>query len=166
MYFDSSFLHSKTKSLNYHTTIPLATAVGKKSHLGIFIGGGLSERKKHQSFKSWMISRAFLGHEIHVDVHVCIYGENGWRVGQTASWALSLATAGPSSRCLRLKRAEGQGVTCQWWHAARRHESNSRSLSCLLTAFCLVLSSVFMGFLAVIWELKKKLGIGKRKGWY
>lgn len=37
MYFDSSFLHSKTKNLNYHPTIILATTVGKKESFGYFL---------------------------------------------------------------------------------------------------------------------------------
>lgn len=144
MYFDSSFLHSKTKSLNYHI-IPLATAVGKRVIWVFFISGGLSEEwKKHQSFKSWMISRAFSwAWDSRWCARLHLWGERVACGPGAASWALSLALTGPSSRCLRLKRAEGQrgchAVTARGTQAW----SNSRSLSCLLTAFCLVLSSVF-----------------------
>ena len=80
-------------------------------------------------------------------------GRTGGMWPGAASFALTI----PSSRRPRLKSAEGGGVTPEM--VCDTHVwSNTCSLSCLLSAFCLVLSSVFT------WEFSCYLRV-KEKAW-
>lgn len=127
----------------------------KESFGSFFIGGGLSEEWKNITpLRAEWFLELFLGHEIRVDVHVCIYGENGWHVGQEQR-ALLWPFPAPDAWGWRAQRAGGVTpvMVCDthvWSHTC--------SLSCLLTAFCLVLSSVFT------WEFSCYLRV-KEKAW-
>ena len=162
--------HFSTPRPKTSTTIPQYHSQPlweKKSHLAIFYWWWFVwGTEKHQSFKSWMISRAFSwAWNSSWCTRLHLWGERVACGPGAASLALSLALPGPSSWHLRLKRAEGQRGWCAVMERDTHAWPNTCRLSCLPTAFCFVLSCLHLGFLAVIWELKKKLGIGKRKGW-